>query len=203
MADGREPVENKRRFSQGLLDLLLIAGRLKNLPRTGWRQVGIKDCESIADHSYRVVLIAMLLGELVDGVDQGKLLKMAVLHDLPESLVTDLPRAAVQFIGKEEKKRAESKTWDELLGGDARLENWRKLWDSFEAGETIEARLVRTADRLEMLIQAYEYQRAGFADLDSFWCDFDCNDPLFEPVEELVVELEKRRVELVHTRKRG
>ncbi|MBN1317409.1 MAG: HD domain-containing protein, partial [Anaerolineales bacterium] len=55
-------LDNSNETESGILDLLLFAGRLKNLPRTGWRLVGIKDCESVADHTYRVILISMLLG---------------------------------------------------------------------------------------------------------------------------------------------
>jgi putative hydrolase of HD superfamily len=187
--------DDSKTLSSSYLDLLLYAGRLKNLPRTGWRLVGIKDCESVADHSYRVILIAMLLGELINDVDQLKLLKMAVLHDLPESMVTDLPLAAVQVIGQEEKKRAESQAWDVLLNGNASLEGWRALWQAFEAGETIEAKLVKIADKLEMYIQAYEYQRAGFQDLDSFWHELELDDPVFRPIKELVGELFDRRAQ--------
>ncbi len=178
------------------VDLLLATGRMKNLPRTGWRLVGIKACESVADHSFRVVLIALLLGELVEGVDRDKLLRMAVLHDLPESVVTDLPRAAVEVLGRAAKRQAERDAWDRLLPAGQICQSWRDLWEEFEAGRTIEAKLARIADKLEMVLQAYEYERAGYRDLETFWGDENFQDYGLKPVEEILQELVRRRGEL-------
>ena len=177
-------------------DFLLSAGALKRLPRTGWKLAGIANCESVADHCYRVVLLAMMLAEMVEGVDGEKLLRMAILHDLPESVVTDLPRATVEIIGREEKRRVEREAWTRLLPPGRTLENWRALWDEYQAGETLEARLVRAADRLEMLFQAYEYQRTGYRDLDDFWREEDIEDHGFKAVRALVEELKRRRARL-------
>lgn len=178
------------------LDLLLTAGAMKNLPRSGWRLVGINPCESVADHSFRVVLIAMMLGELVEGVDSAKLLQMAVLHELPESLLTDLPLPAVQVMGRDAKYRAESDAWSLLLPAGERWQCWKQLWQEFEACRSPEARLTRVADKLEMLIQAYEYQRAGYRNLDNFWSEENFQDFGFEVVRLIWSELKKRRAEL-------
>jgi len=179
-----------------VVDLLLSAGAMKNLPRTGWRLAGIKDCESVADHSFRVVVIALLLGDLIEGVDGDRLLRMAVLHDLPESVVTDLPLRAVRAVGRDAKRRAEQNAWEALLPADRVLDQWRDLWEEFEEGVTLEARLARAADKLEMLLQAYEYERTGFRNLDDFW-DGDLlqghGDGLIRAVE---AELRRRRQEL-------
>ena len=179
-----------------LVDLLLSAGAMKNLPRTGWRLAGIKDCESVADHSFRVVVIALLLGDLIKGVDGDRLLRMAVLHDLPESVVTDLPLRAVQAMGRDAKRRAEQNAWAGLLPADQMLDQWRGLWEEFEEGVTLEARLARAADKLEMLLQAYEYERTGFRNLDDFWE----GDPLGDHGDGLIgaveAELRRRRQEL-------
>jgi putative hydrolase of HD superfamily len=176
-----------------VVDFLLAAGALKNLPRTGWRLVGVTDCESVADHSFRVVLLALLLGELVEGVDRGKLLRMAVVHELPESIVTDLPPKAIQVIGRDVKQRAEREAWARLLPPGQQLDEWRALWEEFEAGRTQEAKLARVADKLEMLLQAYEYERAGYRDLDEFWKGDSLEDYGFEPVRAIFAELERRR----------
>lgn len=176
-----------------LVDLLLAAGSLKNLPRTGWRLAGIRDCESVADHSYRVALIALLLGDLIAGLDRERLLRMAVLHDLPESVVTDLPTRAVELIGRATKQRAERDAWGKILPADQVLDEWRALWDEFEGGVTIEAKLVRMADKLEMLLQAYEYERAGFRNLDDFWNGTRLPDQGSELVRAILDELTRRR----------
>ncbi len=180
-----------------LLDLLLAAGQLKKLPRTGWLLAGVQRPESVAEHSFRVALLALLLGELVEGVDSDRLLRMALLHDLPESLLTDLPLRAVQLVGRDAKRQAERAAWDRLLPAGTQLDSWRALWDEFEAGETLEAKLARAADKMEMLLQAYEYQRAGCRNLDDFWQNSDLPGDAPELVTALLNELERRRAALM------
>jgi putative hydrolase of HD superfamily len=179
-----------------LVNLLLSAGALKRLPRTGWRLAGIKDCESVADHSFRVALLALLLGDLIQGVDRDRLLRMAVVHDLPEAMVTDLPSSAVRSIGRDAKRQGEQDAWARLLPADGVLDEWRALWEEFEDGITLEARLARVADKLEMLLQAYEYERAGFRNLDGFWDGEVWHDRDHELVQAIGAELRRRRREL-------
>jgi putative hydrolase of HD superfamily len=179
-----------------LVSFLLSAGAMKKLPRTGWLLAGIKDCESVADHSFRVVVIALLLGDLIDGVDRDRLLRMAVLHDLPESIVTDLPLRAVQAMGRDAKRQAERSAWGGLLPANQVLDDWRAVWDEFEEGVTLEARLARVADKLEMLLQAYEYERTGFRNLDDFWDGELLQDHGYELIQAIGTELKRRRHEL-------
>src|SRR4051794_3581465 len=72
-----------------LLGVLADAGRLKRLKRSGWLRVGLPDPESVADHSYRLAIMALLLGPRL-GVDADRLVRLALLHDLAESRVGDL-----------------------------------------------------------------------------------------------------------------
>ena len=194
-ADGNAGAEAQD-LAGRLVNLLLSVGALKNLPRTGWRLAGIKECESVADHSFRVVVIALLLGDLIDGVDGDRLLRMAVLHDLPESIVTDLPLRAVQSLGRDTKRRVEQNAWGGLLPADQVLDEWRAVWDEFEEGVTPEARLARVADKLEMLLQAYEYERTGFRDLDDFWDGERLPDHGYELIRAIGAELRRRRHDL-------
>lgn len=182
--------------ASAFVDFLLTAGALKRLPRAGWRLAGIMDCESVADHTFRVALIALVLGELVEGVDRFKLLQMAVLHDLPECVLTDLPSTAVQAIGRQAKQRAERGAWLQMLPACQQAGEWSALWEEFEAGQSVEAKLARAADKLDMLLQAYEYERAGFVDLESFWGEGALQDHGLEPVRLMLAELRRRRGEL-------
>ncbi len=179
-----------------LLDCLLAAGSMKNLPRTGWRLAGIKECESVADHSFRVVLIALMFADRGQDLDRFKLLKMAVLHELPESMVTDLPLRTVEVLGREAKYEAERQAWGRLLPAGPLLDDWQALWEEFEAGKTKEAKLVRAADKFEMLLQAYEYERTGYRDLQSFWGEENFRNFDLELLGTLLEELELRRAEL-------
>jgi putative hydrolase of HD superfamily len=195
-SDDRDAGEGVDSLAAGLVNLLLSAGAMKDLPRTGWRLAGIRDCESVADHSFRVALIALILGDLIEGVDRDRLLRMAVLHDLPEAVVTDLPLRAVRSMGRDVKRQAEHSAWARLLPAGQVLDEWRALWEELEDGLTVEARLARVADKLEMLLQAYEYERTGFRNLDDFWDGELWQDHGYELVQAVEAELRRRRREL-------
>ena len=153
------------------LQLLLNAHRLKRLPRTGWVMRGVPGAESIADHSYGVAFISLLLAQMVDQqVDQAKLLTIALIHDLPESVIGDLPTPAAVHFPPGAKRAAETGALDALLGNLPCAAQWRSWWQEFEEGTSIEGRLVRDADRLDMLVQAHVYeQTTGNRGLDEFW----------------------------------
>lgn len=135
--------------------------QLKLLYRQGWlrKGVGAEQCESVAEHSYGVVFLAMWLADAYfPETDRLKVMRMAVLHDLGEVYCGDLTPA--DEVGKEEKARREQQAVETVLGklpvGDAYI----ALWQEYEHQRSPEARLVRCADRLEMALQAcvYEYQ---------------------------------------------
>jgi len=153
------------------LQLLLDAHRLKRTPRTGWVMRGVADAESVADHSFGVAFTSLILAELVDWpLDKAKLLTIALLHDLPESVVSDLPMPATVHFPPEAKRKAETAALSELLRRLPCAEQWHAWWQEFEDGTSAEGRLVRDADRLDMLIQAHVYeQTTGNRWLEEFW----------------------------------
>ncbi len=154
-----------------LCDLLLQANRMKTTPRTGWAQRGVPAVESVADHSHGVALTALLLCEAVGAdLDRGKVLTMAVLHDLPEAVTGDLSLGASRLLPSGAKPLLESAAMDELGAGLPLFVGWRTVWDEFEAQESAEAKLVRDADRLDLLTQALVYERTtGNHELGEFW----------------------------------
>ena len=77
--------------SHNLLALYTQFATLKLLPRTGWLQRGVHNAESVAEHTFGVATLALLIGDTVEGLDRGKLLAIAMLHDLAEALLSDLP----------------------------------------------------------------------------------------------------------------
>ncbi|WP_010478525.1 HD domain-containing protein [Thermococcus zilligii] len=148
-----------------LLELFLEAGNLKKLRRTGWLLRGIPNPESIADHSFRTALITLFLGEELRrrGVDLDleRALKIALIHDLGEARITDIPLPAQGYFNKVEGER---KALAEMVGSE-----YLALFDEYEQESTPEGKLVKFADRLEMLLQALEYEKAGFRGLEEFW----------------------------------
>jgi putative hydrolase of HD superfamily len=148
--------------SDGMVRFFRGAGRLKTEPRRGWvLKLGMEHPESVADHSYRVALLAMVYADL-RGLDAGKLVKMAILHDLPEAVVGDsVPGERTRA----EKRRAESGAMKELLADlpkSLAKEYW-SVWEEYERGTSGEARLVKQLDKLELALQADEYKRADAA----------------------------------------
>jgi putative hydrolases of HD superfamily len=146
---------------------------LKLLPRTGWLQRGLQSVESIAEHTFGVAALALLVGDLHAELDRGRLLAIALLHDLAEALVGDLPASASRLFGKAAKYDAERKAMLELLGGLPTAEHYLALWEEYCVGGSPEARLIKALDRLEMLGQALAYERAGSRGLAEFWEERD------------------------------
>jgi len=155
------------------LELLLHANQLKRVPRTGWVMRGVVDAESVADHSFGVAFISLVMAELVEpSLDKAKVLTIALLHDLPESVLGDVPTPAAGHFPPGTKGRAELEVLSALLQSIPNMPNetWRDWWQEFEDGTSAEARLVRDADRLDMFIQAYVYeQTTGNRWLEEFW----------------------------------
>ena len=145
------------------IDFLTIARGLKTTKRTGWVKQEVPDVESVADHSWRISLMAMIAsGNDNNSVDTNKCIKMALVHDLAESTVGDItPHCGVS---DEDKHQLEldainhmTTKLGNMLGGDEIL----SLWKEYEEGTTEEARLVKDLDKLEMILQAQEYESDG------------------------------------------
>jgi putative hydrolase of HD superfamily len=159
-----------------LLELLLEATTLKLLPRAGWITHGVPVVESVAEHSFGVAFVALALldalradDDLDRDLDREKVLIMALLHDLAEVRLTDLPQSAIRLIPGPVKKEAQAAAVAELLAPLSASEKLTALWQEFEDGTSPEGLLVRDADKLEMMIQCLRYELAGSRGLDEFW----------------------------------
>ncbi|MFH1841790.1 MAG: HD family hydrolase [bacterium] len=179
------------------LDFLLNANRLKTTPRTGWAQRGVPSPESVADHSHGVALTALLLADLVDeDMDREKVLSLAVLHDLAESVTGDLSLGVSRLLPAGAKNTAERGALEELLSGLSCADRWTDLWTEFEEQASPEARLVRDADRLDLLNQTLVYERTtGNRQLGEFWEFAPVESFTYPASQELVRRLQARRRE--------
>jgi putative hydrolase of HD superfamily len=152
---------SRRRKGSGPGDLVrffVASGRLKEERRRGWvKKLGLVHPESVADHSYRTALMTMVISDS-RGLDTGKALRLALLHDLPEALVGD---ATPQERSGGRKIAVETRAMEELLRElpQHSRELYREAWQEFIEGKSKESRLVRQLDKLEMAIQAWEYAR--------------------------------------------
>jgi putative hydrolase of HD superfamily len=187
-----------------ILDFIQEIGVLKNIPRTGWRFRGIKDAESVADHCYRVSLLSMILADVLKAedipLDAEKVMRLALLHEIAEARIGDVPFPALEYIPEVVKADAEQAAVSAMLADFGSLgEQYTLLWEEFEKGTSLEAKLVRAADKLELMIQAFEYEKIGYRSLDKFW-ENDWNQLGFDAypqIREIMdVLLERRKEEL-------
>lgn len=154
-----------------ILTFLLHGNQLKRTVRTGWVQRGVPNAESVAAHSYGVAFAALLLLQLIEEpLNAGKVLAMALLHDLPEGLTTDIPTPAWRYLPSGIKTKVERGAMEEILGTAEPTTDLLALWEEFDAGQTAEARLIHDADKIDMFLQAlvYEEQTAN-KHLREFW----------------------------------
>ena len=152
--------------------------RLKALPRTGWLLRGVREVESVAGHSYGVAFIAMWLADRARAqgltVNVERALRLALLHDLTEARTGDLPATIKPYFAAEALKQADERAAQEMLAplGESG-ESYLALWLEYEARTSLEARIVKAADKLDLLLQADEYERGGAKALGEFWENAD------------------------------
>ncbi|MDD5163140.1 MAG: HD domain-containing protein [Candidatus ainarchaeum sp.] len=149
-----------------LLGFFETINKLKHTKRTGWVLCGVKNAESVAEHSFRVAVMAFFLAKKLK-CNSEKLVKMCLLHDLHESISGDLILDYSKYgeklggLGKEEKAAKEKKAFEELtqIIGQKDSKGFRESWLEFEEGKTKEAIIAKELDVLEMMIQVAEYQK--------------------------------------------
>jgi putative hydrolase of HD superfamily len=146
-----------------IVKFLYELGQLKRVKRSGWWIAGVKDPESVAEHSFRTAAIAYLLADL-EGVDTGKAVLMALFHDLPEARTNDAHRIVRRYADwKDVDKKAIAEQGKRLPDGVAK--QVILLFEEFEKEDSFEAKVVRDADLLECIVQAREYQALGYNDV--------------------------------------
>lgn len=166
-----------------------LCGKLKQTPRTGWVNNHVNHPESIADHSMRTGFLAMIL--CPPDLNQQKATQIALIHDYGESLIGDITPFDPN-IGPQEKINREAMAWSEIskIIGNSQMES---LWKEMEEGTTLEGKFVQELDKLEMLIQAEEYENAQpDLDLSSFFNNFD-NFFTFSTTKEVYQAIVSRR----------
>lgn len=175
--------------------------RLKSVPRMGWLLRGVRDVESVAAHSYGAALIAMMLADRAKSrgmtVDVERVLRMALLHDLTEVRTGDLPQTIKRYFSGASLKEADQEAAREIIGQlDDEGQPLYGLWHEYEERKSLEARIVKAADKLDLLFQAREYERGGARSLDEFWSNAETdfsNLGLSDLIDELIADLKQER----------
>lgn len=160
-----------------MLAFLNVIQQLKIQKRTGWLDYNMTECESIADHMYRMSMMSMLITN--PEVKRDKCVRIALVHDMAESIVGDI--TPVNPMGKEEKHRREWETIKYICNEIVEPINPKAAkeimedWLAYENIESLEARYVKDIDKYELLVQCFEYEKEsnGKLNFQEFFCCYE------------------------------
>ena len=156
-----------------IINLALYAGILKNVNRQGWVLKGIEDPESVADHTFRTAFLVMILSNDHPKLNQARMIKMALIHEIGESVVGDIVYEHGENIISPlvNKHKDERNALMEIFKTMSGKQEYIDLWEEWVAQETPEAKYVKCVEKLEMVIQAYEYEQKGHKPelFEEFW----------------------------------
>ena len=143
-----------------IIDFFKTAANLKKIQRQGWiDKLSIKNPESVADHSYSMAIMGMIISDM-ENYDSEKVLKIILLHDLAESEIGDYTPGEISI---EKKKELENDAFSKIIGT---LPNnvktqYETLWNDYQDCASLEAKIIHEIDRLEMALQAKIYLNEG------------------------------------------
>jgi putative hydrolases of HD superfamily len=144
-----------------LVSFFRIVCNLKAIKRSGWiHKSNITSPESVADHSYSMCMMSMILAEIMN-LDSGYIMKMVIIHDLAESMVGDhMPDNK----SSEEKQLLEDKAMKKIISKlpNSLRKNYFRIWNEYINNITVNAKFVHNMDKLEMALQAKEYEFEGY-----------------------------------------
>ena len=143
----------------GTAGFLLEMGMLKRAKRSGWWIAGVKDPETIAEHSWRAAVIGSVLA-FMEGADPAKVALLCTFHDSQETRVGDIPWIGRRYLSAASN---ESVTTDQVADAHpAVAEGLKALINEYEHGDSLEVLIAHDADRLECTIQGIEYLQQGY-----------------------------------------
>lgn len=154
-----------------IIKFLELSYKLKEIERRGWTIKWIEKPESVASHVFWVVfIIAFLFKDLELEFDLEKTLILAIIHDLGEAITGDI--TPYDGIEKSEKYKMEEEAMREIatLIGDDRLHT---LWMEYCEHKTIESKLVKEADIIDLMVQANIYKKSNNIDIAEFMSHAD------------------------------
>lgn len=137
------------------IELLFEIGSLRYVDRA-WKQFYNSDIANNSEHSFRVAWLALTLAKIEGVKNHEKILKMALMHDLPESRCGDANYLQRQYI-----KRDEKRALKDMLKDTIHSSEMIALFDEYEDRKTIEAKIVKDADILDSNLEIMEQKWFG------------------------------------------
>ncbi|MGA3208254.1 MAG: HD domain-containing protein [Syntrophales bacterium] len=148
-----------------IANFLFEVGMLKKTPRTGFRFLG-SGCESVAEHILRTIFIGYALSKLEPGLDELKVLKICLVHDLPEARTGDMNYMYKKYVTVHEERAIRELTQTVFFGDEI-----KSVIDEFNEKKTREALIAHDADQLALILQLKEYGDLGNKYTDD-WIEF-------------------------------
>lgn len=142
-------------------------GVLKRIRRAGWWHAGVRDPESVAEHTMRVAQLAAIIAA-EEGADPARASFLALWHDTQETRTGDLPHTSSGYLTKPEPREVTADQTANLP--DRSRDMVRAAVDEYESKQSAEALCATDADKLEMLLQAVEYREIGVRRVEG-WID--------------------------------
>lgn len=180
------------------LDFFKTVGKSKRIPRSGWVREKVNDPESVAEHSFRTGVIAMVLSDKVgNNLNKDKLIKMALIHDIGEIITGDVVVQRGEIIdlalrdNKEEQERIGiKKIFNQIQEGEIYVE----IFEEMIARKSPEAKIFWQFDKLDLAITALEYEEEQGKQLDEFFLDAitHMKEPLLKKVLEEIMKSRKQ-----------
>lgn len=155
-------------FTNNVVELFWRIHSLDRVPRAGFLLRGVPDPESVSAHSHFLATLALLfVRQNPKRYDLGKVLSIALIHDLSEARLMDIPMPIANAWLGDAKEKAEQGVFNELF--DAFPEEYTRLHDEFLAAKTNEARLLRALDKAQMMLKVLFYEKEQRGCLEEFW----------------------------------
>jgi len=155
-------------FETRLLTLLRAIHPLDRIPRAGYLLRGVCEPESVAAHLFGVSLLTLAFLDRYPGRwDARRALTMAIVHDLAEAQLMDIPMPVADAHLGRAKAAAEQAILEAMIGD--LFPEWVDCCHAFEAARSPEARLVRGLDKAQMMARVWCYEREGRGCLEDFW----------------------------------
>jgi putative hydrolases of HD superfamily len=169
------------------VNFLFEMGNIRLINRT-WRRFQSPHFANLAEHHFRVFWVAMMIAAHEEGADTGKVAKLAILHDIAESRTGDVDLISRQYVDRHEEMAIR-----DMLEGTGLEDEYFALWEEYEKRESLEARIVKDADNLDVDFELAEQRMQGNASVGErkqVTRDFVAKEKLFtETAKKLYAQL--------------
>ncbi|MCK4540207.1 HD domain-containing protein [Candidatus Parcubacteria bacterium] len=146
------------------IDFLFEIGTLKNVQR-GWRQHLDMDCATVLEHTMRVIWIALIISRMENAGDENKIIRMAMVHDLPETRTSDLGYMQKIYVKADDALAA-----NDLFSNTILKDFYDNEFRNYEDRNCVESKIVKDADNLDVDIELKEFEERG-SKLPKKWKD--------------------------------